>query len=91
MKFVVSLISHVALHQYGVHIPEDFLTLALRNVWSVGKSNIIYGLCKGLGTIRPDGSDSYFPMSRMPFGLLHYMIEFFITDPGHEVCCTFGC
>ena len=89
-KFVVDLISHVALHQYGVDIPDDFLTLALRGMQrleSVGKSNIIYGLCKGLGTIRPDGSDSYFPMSRMPFGLLHYMIEFFITDPGHEVCC----
>ena len=57
----------------------------MKRLSDVGKSNIIYGLCKGLGTMRLDGSDSLFPTTRMPMGLLHYMVEFFISQPGHRV------
>ena len=80
--------NHVASCQYGISVPDDFIRHALscmKQLAAVGKPNVIYGLCKGLGTIRPGGSDSYFPTSRMPMGLLQYMVEFFITQPGHRV------
>lgn len=46
-------------------------------------TNVLYELAKGLGTMHPDGSDSYFPTSRMPMGLLQYMVNFFNAKPGH--------
>ena len=96
LQLVCDVFNRVALCQYGITIPEDFLRLSLcgmRRLSEVGKSNIIRGLCKGLGTMRLDGSDSIFPTTRMPIGLLQYMVEFFISKPGHRVshsitCCT---
>lgn len=73
---------------YSLSIPNDFLKLSLdgmMNLEAAGRHNLIYGLAKGFATPRPDGSDSCFPTKRMPIGLLQYMIEFFISKPGHQV------
>ena len=42
-----------------------------------GKSNVIGGLAQALGMVRPDGSDSRFPIQRMLFGLLEHCVNFF--------------
>ena len=41
-----------------------------------GKVNVLYELAKGFGVLRPDQSDTCFPMMRMPFGTLEYMATF---------------
>lgn len=43
------------------------------------RSNILYGLACGIGKKRVDGSDSVFPVTRMPMGLVEYIINFFST------------
>lgn len=48
----------------GVSVPDDFLELslsAMNQTQLSGRSNVVYSLVKGLGTQRPDGSDSCFP------------------------------
>ncbi len=60
----------------------------MERVWkgSDGKSNVIYGLCNGFGRSRPENeNESYFPTSRMPMGLLEYMVNFFVTEHGNKV------
>ncbi len=82
-NFLGEALSLFAKQQYGVDIPESFVELsikAMQRLSNAGKSNVVYSLCKGLGTPRPDQPDeSLFPTSRMPMGLLEYMTEFF-TD-----------
>ena len=57
------------------NIPEDFLLLTvetMKHLQASGRSNVLYKLAKGLGTVRPDGSDSLFPAKQMPMGLIEY-------------------
>lgn len=52
------------------NIPGDFLLLtveALKHLRASGRSNVIYMLAKGLGTMKPD---QLFPAKRMPMGLI---------------------
>ena len=90
-----NMISHIGSSSYDLSIPDDFLSLALKamqKVTSEGRSNVIYGLCKGLGTSRPnDPNETYFPSLRMPMGLLEYMVNFFITARGNVVCLSIVC
>lgn len=44
-----------------------------------GRSNVLYKLAKGLATMRKDGMESKFP-TRMPMGLLEYMVAFYESD-----------
>ena len=77
---------HIANDQYNLSVPKDTVELLLRamvHLEEKGKPNLIYRLCQGLGCLRPDGSDSLIPTSRMPYGLLQYIIEFFTIH--HEV------
>ena len=65
---------------HSITLPHNFLELsvkAMTHLQQCGRTNILYGLAKGLGTLRPDKSDSKFPAKRMPAGLLQYMVEFF--------------
>ena len=81
------LCSHAAI-QYNLVIPEDYLQLSLdgmKHLETVGKANVLYELAKGLGTMRHDNSDSVFPASRMPMGMLQYMVHFFNAKPGQNV------
>lgn len=63
-----------------VSVPPNYLELslkAMKRLQSKNRSNILFGLARGLAILREDGSDSLIPISRMPFGLLEYVIEFF--------------
>ena len=71
-----------------VSIPDDFLALTLRamaHLKQTGRSNVVYGLVKGLGLMRADGSDSRFPALRMPMGLLEYAVSFFNSESLNQV------
>lgn len=84
----VDLISELLTLCASQHVPVDFIKLSLRGMQRLndaGRFNVIYGLAKGLGTDRPDGSGPCFPTSRMPMGSLQYIVQFFITEPGHHV------
>lgn len=78
----------LSLHSKNFHnftVPDDFLQFclcAMKNLEAHGKTNVLYGISKGLGNLRPDGSDSLFPITRMPFGVLEYMVNFFNGTPG---------
>lgn len=79
------LTSYYANQHYEVSLTSDFLQLAMmgmRGLKDAGLSNVIYGLAKGQ---IPNEDDSVFPTKRMPMGLLHYMINFFISKPGEHV------
>jgi len=42
-----------------------------------GRTNVLYNLPKGMGTLRHDMKDSRFPIKRMPMGLEEYTAQFF--------------
>ena len=44
--------------------------MAMANLRHNARSNVLYNLAKGMGTPRADGSDSRFPVKRMPMGLI---------------------
>ncbi len=88
VNLVSDLLSHIADKQHSVSVPKDFVPLLLKGMAHLNrknKPNLIYDFCRGLGSLRPDGSDSLIPTSRMPFGLLQYLIEFFTTQGGLKV------
>lgn len=70
------------------NIPSDFLLLTvegMKHLRANGRSNVIYKLAKGLGTMRSDGSDSLFPVKRMPMGLIEYNTTFFTSRTINQV------
>lgn len=82
------LLSFYASTEHNLNIPTEFLDLCLKgmsHLESVGKGNLLYKLVKGFGTLHHDNSDYLFLTSRMPIGLLHYMVHFFNDKPGHNV------
>ena len=88
LQLLNDLFVHYAKEQYSLHVPSDFIELTLRGVVQLkdrGRHDVIYGLSKGLGTTRPDKSDSLFPTTRMPMGLLEYMVQFVNCKPGQHV------
>ena len=50
-----------------------------------GRSNFVYGLAKGLGTERQDGSDTVFPAKRVIAGLFEYSVNFFSGNAAQKV------
>ena len=79
------LLSTVAAEE---DVPSDFLHLAIcamKNLRSAGRSNSLYFLAEGLGTIRKDGSDSLFPAKRMPMELIEYAAKFFTSTSVQQV------
>ena len=74
--------------------PGDFLKLVVQGMERLhasGRTNVIYLLAKALGTTRPDGSDSLLPTSRMPMGLVEYIVNFFTASSVQKVkhCSVF--
>ena len=49
------------------------------------RSNVIYNLTKGLGMMRNDQSDSWFPAKRIPMGLIEYTCNFFVSDISTDI------
>lgn len=71
-----------------VAVPDDFLRLCLKameRLKEVGRFNVVYGLVRGLGTMREDNSDSRLPALRMPMGLLEYAISFYSANTINQV------
>ena len=69
-------------------LPSDFVLLSILGMRHLERAGKIYELTKGLGVMRPDGTDSCFPTSRMPMGMLQYMVRFFNAKPGEHVSGT---
>lgn len=67
-------------------IPKDFLQLVVKGMAQLGRSNILYGLSKGLGTKRSDGSDSVFPCRQVVAGLIEHCVNFFSATNREQVC-----
>lgn len=83
IRVISSLFQQYALTKYDVHVPADFLQLsliAIRHLNQCGRSNVVYGVAKAIGTMRPDGSDSRLPARRMPMGMLEYMVKFYNSN-----------
>lgn len=81
------------LMKRGISLPDDFLTYsaeAMMQLLKSNRSNVVYKLVQGIGTLRSDGFDSCFPCKRMPMGLLEYMTDFFSSKNIQQVCSS-GC
>ena len=72
----------------GIDIPKNFLVhagAAMVQLSKSNRSNLLYTLAKGIGTMREDGSDSHFPTKRMTFGLVEYTANFFAAEHMNQV------
>lgn len=88
VHFLSEMLKMYAESSSDLTVPEDYLHLSLEAMKRLKDSNhinVLYELAKGLGTTRPDGSDSYFPTKRMPMGMLQYMVLFFNSKAGQQV------
>ena len=73
----------------SVSVPDDFLNHAAAAIVCLrksGRTNVIYNLAKGIGTLRADKTDSRFPIKQMPMGLVEYIAQFFAEDNLQKVC-----
>ena len=81
---------------FKVLVPDDFLCLAASAMVQLsngGRTNILYNLAKGMGTLRPGNDESRFPINKIPMGLVEYTALFFAFDNLQQVkqmkaaCC----
>ena len=89
LQFISELFATYCSKHAGLHVPSDYISLsvnAMQHLQSVGRKNVLYELSRGLGTMRDDGLDSQFPATRMPMGLLQYMIQVFNATSVQQVC-----
>lgn len=66
LSFLGELFSQIAEAE-GVHVPTDYLPLsltAMKQLACSGRSNVLYGVSRGLGFQRVYGSDSVFPAKK---------------------------
>ena len=84
LKVISVVFQKLAGSTYGVEIDGDFLELAAlqasKHLQECGRSNVLCGLARAIGTLHLDGSDSRLPAKRMPMGLLEYTANFFNSD-----------
>lgn len=88
LQFMSNFLTKFANTHYDVHINSDFLKFFLdasRHLKECNRPNIVYGVAKAIGIMRPDGSDSRLPAKRMPMGLLEHMVNFFNADTYNKV------
>lgn len=74
--------------KFALSVPKDFLCLAasaMVRLSEAGRTNVLYNLAKGIGTMRPDTNISRFPVMRMPMGLVEYTAHFFAVDNLQQV------
>ena len=82
IQFLGELFQVVA-NSHNITVPADFISLslrAMRQLRSSGRSNFLYGLSRGLGEQRVDGSDSIFPSKRLVSGLFEHCVNFFVDS-----------
>lgn len=78
ISFLGEVFSKIAKRD-EIDVPPDYLLLslnAMKQLVCAGRSNIVYGLSKGLGTLRPNKSDSVFPSKSLITGLVEYSVNF---------------
>ena len=83
LQTLSTLFSSYVSSKYSISVPDDYLeysAMAMANLRHNACSNVLYNLAKGMGTPRADGSDSRFPVKRMPMGLIEYAASFFACD-----------
>ena len=68
-----SLFSSLA-RMNDISVPGDCSIKAMKGLKDSGRSNVLYSLAKSLAIPRKDGSGPKFPTTRMPMGLLEYMV-----------------
>ena len=88
LEFKVWLSSYCK-QELDITVPEDFLSIATSAMVRLSKcqrSNVVYNLAKGISKMRTDGSDSCFPVLRMPMGLVEYLTSFYTSDNLNRVC-----
>ena len=79
MMTVLAAFSDIACVS-GINVPSDYLDYslkAMKRLKESGRSNVLYSLARSLATPRSDGTGSKFPTTRMPIGLLEYLVNFF--------------
>lgn len=88
--------AQIALSEYcatkEVTISCEFvqqLVAAMEHLKQSGRANVFTLLAKGIGTMRTNGSDSKFPVKRMPFGMVEYISKFFASDTLQQVSNSF--
>ena len=74
--------------KYNISVPDDFLTLSAKAMVQLkcsNRSNTLYLLAKGWGTLREDETDSKFPTKHMPMGLIEHAANFFTSAEMRKV------
>ena len=82
------LYSVYMLNNCNIDVPEDFISYAsnaMSQLRHSRRTNVLYNLAKGIGTLQEDNSDSRLPTKRMPMGLIEYTASFFANDDLHKV------
>ena len=83
MRVLSSLFSVHMLNNLGINVPDDFLSYAANAMFQLRlgqRTNVLYNLQKGIGTLPEDNSDYRFPTKRMLMGLIEYSASFFACD-----------
>jgi len=82
------LFSSYLVSSHDLQVPDDFLCHAANAMLQLRqnkRTNVLYNLAKGMGTLREDKTDSRFPIKRMPMGLVEYAASYFASDNLQEV------
>jgi hypothetical protein len=69
--------------KHDLSVPKDFVECSIKAMKCLkesGRKNVVYSLAKSLATPRNDGCGPKFPTTRMPMGLLEYMVSFFQAE-----------
>lgn len=88
LDFLSTAFSSLA-SMYGISVPGDYVQCSIKAMKCLkesGRSNVLHSLAKSLATPRSDGTGSMFPTTRMPMGLLEYMVGFFGSENMQKVC-----
>ena len=88
MTVLSSLFFVHMLNNLGINVPDDFLSYAAKAMFQLRlgqRTNVLYNLPKGIGTLRADNSDYRFPTKQMLMRLIEYSANFFACDDLHKV------
>ena len=68
-----------------LNVPNNYIKLSVRameNLKDAGHCNVVYSLCKAVGTKQDNGSDTLLSCKQMPMGLIEYCVQFFTSNHG---------
>jgi len=87
LQVLSTLLSTYMASEVCVSVPDDFLSHAANamvNLSNSRRTNVLYNLAKGIGSLRVDGTPR-FPTDHMPMGLIEYMASFYACDDINQV------